>query len=594
MSRWLPGWKCAAVGQIALVLLASAAITSQDSWSAQRELRWVSPSRISTLDAYVSPQDSNLDATLSDSINRGITTERKSTARHKVATRPQSIWKAVDPLRSRTAPKPTPTAQSQPKADDRASPFGKWLTPENIDVNNDVNGALAADESSRSIATDKPTKKITPTDNSPKKVTASAESLGGVKRDEDEVERIARLFRRRDVQQTPQKYVPQATMHPTERQKDDRKSPVEPPVGNLPVPDRDKSKETSSTDPEDLPPLSSGQIRLRTKIRRVLAHYYNRPLNTNSRSPWEVMHSMLAFEVHSKVLRGGSRGEPITAVGWLCFNQPCKRRTLMYVNDDGELRVRVGPALQGHRGQLLAMLAQSKVMQDYPMRVEGHDLTVADLIEMEKGTCYPRSELTFKLIGLMHYLPSDSQWVNDQGMEWDLSKLVSEELRQPIRGAACGGTHRLAGLTLAYKKREQRGEPVDGEYLRAKRFVTNYQRYAYRMQNRDGSFSTDWFKGPGDEEDVERRLKTTGHILEWLLYAATEKELKNSRTTRAANYLANIMYNNRNKDWEAGPLGHAIHAMLLYNRLVFSRYDSSDKVPLAGRSQSSSSARSRR
>jgi len=101
MPRWLPGWKCATVGQ--LVLLALTAITSQDSWSAQRELRWVSPSRISTLDAYISPQDSQLDATLSDSINRGITTERKSTAKHKVATRTQSIWKAVDPSRRPTA-----------------------------------------------------------------------------------------------------------------------------------------------------------------------------------------------------------------------------------------------------------------------------------------------------------------------------------------------------------------------------------------------------------------------------------------------------------------------------------------------------------
>ncbi|MCH7750622.1 MAG: hypothetical protein IH898_00485 [Planctomycetes bacterium] len=595
MPRWLLGWKCAIVGQIALVLLASAAITPQDSWSAERELRWVSPSRISTLDAYVPPQTQTFqfDSTLIDNINLGVATKRDSKVKHevakrKVATRFKSSWRQVGPPPSRTASKPTPPAQSQPKADDKASPFGKWLTPEDVDVN----GALAADESSTSIATDNPTKKITPTDNSPKKVTASAESLGGVKK--DEVERIARRFRRRDVQQTPQRYVPQETMHPTERQKDDRKRPAEPPVENLPDPDRDESEETSSTAPEDFPPLSQGQLRLRTKIRRVLAHYYNRPLSTHNRSPWEVMHSMLAFEVHSKVLRGGSRGEPITAVGWLCFNQPCKRRTLMYVNDDGELRVRVGPALQGHRGQLLAMLAQSKVMRDYPMRVEGHDLTVADLIEMEKGTCYPRSELTFKLIGLMHYLPSDSQWVNDQGMEWDLSKLVSEELRQPIRGAACGGTHRLTGLTLAYKKREQRGEPVDGEYLRAQRFVAKYQRYAYRMQNRDGSFSTDWFKGPGNEEDVERRLKTTGHILEWLLYAATEKELKNSRTTRAANYLANIMYNNRNKDWEAGPLGHAIHALLLYNRLVFSRYESPDKGPLAGRTQSSASARSRR
>ena len=74
MPRWLLGWECAIIGQIVLVLLASATITSQDSWSAQRELRWVSPSRISTLDAYISPQDSKLDAMLSDSIDRGITT----------------------------------------------------------------------------------------------------------------------------------------------------------------------------------------------------------------------------------------------------------------------------------------------------------------------------------------------------------------------------------------------------------------------------------------------------------------------------------------------------------------------------------------
>jgi hypothetical protein len=383
-------------------------------------------------------------------------------------------------------------------------------------------------------------------------------------------------------------------MHPTERQKDDRKSPKEPPVKNLPKPDRDESDADSPAATDALPPLSKSQIRLRTKIRRVLAHYYSRPLSTHDRSPWEVMHSLLAFEVNSKVTRGGSRGEPITAVGWLCFNQPCKRRTLMYVNDEGELRVRVGPALQGHRGQLLAMLAQSKVSKDYPMRVEGHELTVSDLIEMEKRTCFPRSELTFKLIGLMHYLPSDSQWVNDQGMEWDMQKLISEELRQPVRGAACGGTHRLGGLTLAYKKREQRGEPVDGEYLRAKRFVAKYQQYAYRMQNSDGSFSTEWFRGPGNEDSIDRKLKTTGHLLEWLLYTATEKELKYSRTTRATNYLANIMYSNRNKDWEAGPLGHAIHALLLYDRLVFSPYDGQSEAPVASKPRRSNSTRSRR
>jgi len=316
-------------------------------------------------------------------------------------------------------------------------------------------------------------------------------------------------------------------------------------------------------------------------------------MNTRDRSPWELMHAMLAFEAHSKVLQGGPQGDPITAVGWLCYNQACKRRTLMYVGDEGDLRVRVGPALQGHRGQLLAMLAQSRINENYPLLVEGHKLKVTDLIEMEKRTCYPRTELTFKLIALMHYLDSDATWVNDQGMAWGIPRLISEELRQPVRGAACGGTHRLSGLTLTYKTREKRGEPVDGQYLQAKQFVARYQQYAYRQQNRDGSFSTEWFRGPGNEDDIDRKLKTTGHILEWLLYAASEKELKHWKTTKAANYLANIMQRNRYKDWEAGPLGHAIHALLIYDRLVFAPYDSPGQSPLALKAKSSQQTPSR-
>ncbi|MEM9351767.1 MAG: hypothetical protein AAGA92_02025 [Planctomycetota bacterium] len=315
--------------------------------------------------------------------------------------------------------------------------------------------------------------------------------------------------------------------------------------------------------------LTQQQQRLRKKIRQVLRHYYNRPFNTRDRSPWEIMHAALAFEVHSKVLQGGPTGKPITAIGWLTFNQPSKRRTLMHFNDAGDLRVRVGPALQGHHGQLLAILAQTRVGSDYPLEVDGDQMTIDDLIEMEKLTCYPRTELTFKLIGLSHYLPSDARWVNDQGQSWDVRRLIREEIRQPVRGAACGGTHRLGGLTLAYKKRIQRGEPVDGEYLQAQQFCRKYQNYAYRLQNSDGSLSTEWFRGPGSEPDTDRRLKTTGHLLEWLLYVSTEKERAYWRTTRAANYLANLMLRNRYRDWEAGPLGHAIHALVLYDRMVF-------------------------
>jgi hypothetical protein len=349
-------------------------------------------------------------------------------------------------------------------------------------------------------------------------------------------------------------------------------------------PDAYEEQESAPSRGAYLPPLSNNQRALRDKVRQVLKYYYDRPLNTGDRGPWEVMHCTLAFELYSRIRQGGPDGAPITAVGWLCFNQPCRNRTLMYLNEDGDLRVRVGPALQGHEGQLLAMLAQARVREDYPIKVEGQDFTIADLIEVEKSTCYPKTELTFKLIGFQRYLDINAHWVNDQGMSWDFPTLLREEMQQPIRTAACGGTHRLSGLALAVKKRRASGQPVDGAFAEAAQLVTTYQNYAFRLQNADGSFSTEWFKGPGSEPDIDRRLKTTGHILEWMVYASSDDQLTNYRTVRAVNYLANIMWANRTREWEAGPLGHAIHALVLYDRMAFAKYDAPESgAPVAKR-----------
>jgi len=70
--------------------------------------------------------------------------------------------------------------------------------------------------------------------------------------------------------------------------------------------------------------------------------------------------------------------------------------------------------------------------------------------------------------------------------------------------------------------------------------------------------------------------------------------LKSGQTARAVNYLANLMYNNRQKDWESGPLGHAIHALLLYDQLVFAPYDKQGKLPVAAKAKASVARRAKR
>lgn len=337
--------------------------------------------------------------------------------------------------------------------------------------------------------------------------------------------------------------------------------------------------------PPPPPPLTKQLVNLRSRVRSVLKGYYRKALNSKENDPWEVMHGMLAYGVHSRIHQGGPNGQFITSVGWLCYNKPCKNLTLMYVNPEGELRAKWGVGLQGHMGQLLAMLAQCHVGSEYPIRVGDKNFTIRDLVEAEKKTCYPKSELTFKLISLQYYLDLNETWVNDQGLAWDIPKLINEELAQPIRGAACGGTHRLSGLSLAVKTRVRRGEPLDGEYGRANEFVKKYQNYAFRLQNRDGSLSTAWFNGKGDEDDDDRRIKTTGHILEWLVYSLSDEELRDPRTIRAVTYLANLMYSNYDHEWEVGPVSHATHALSLYDQRVFQPFDNAVEVAGSKKSQ---------
>jgi hypothetical protein len=346
--------------------------------------------------------------------------------------------------------------------------------------------------------------------------------------------------------------------------------------------------------PTPPPPLTKQLMSLRSRVRGVLKGYYRRQLNSREHDPWEVMHGMLAYGVHSRIRQGGSRGTPVTSVGWLCYNKPCKNQTLMYVTPKGELRAKYGVGLQGHLGQLLAMLAQCRVSEEYPIRVGKREFTIKDLIEAEQKTCYPKSELTFKLLAFQYYLDLDDTWVNDQGVEWDFSRLIREELAQPIRGAACGGTHRLSSLSLTVKARQRRGEPLDGEYARAAEFVQKYHRYAFGLQNRDGSLSTEWFRGRGDDRDINRRIKTTGHILEWLCYSLSDEELRQPKTIAAVSYLANLMSKEYDNEWEVGPMSHATHALLIYDERVFQPFDNANYTAIYKPKSRSASATAKR
>jgi len=326
---------------------------------------------------------------------------------------------------------------------------------------------------------------------------------------------------------------------------------------------------TAPTEPtEPAPPLSPELARLKDKIARTLAVYERRQLNTRDHSPWEIMHAFVAFGCDTQVRRGGPSGEPVSAIGWLCWNLPARGQSLLYRSGEG-IGASYGPGLEGHGGQFLALLAQSRVPIDYQLKVGGKEFTVADLVEYEKLECQAGSELTFRLIGLSHYLGTDAKWKNRYGQDWDVERLIEEEIKQPIRGATCGGSHRLFGMSYALKKRIKSGQPVSGQFARAQKYLSDYHRFAFSLQNDDGSMSTAFFWRREASSDLGTRLNTTGHVLEWLAFSLPEKDLSNPRAVKAYEYLADLLYQNQNMSWSIGPLGHALHGLVIYQDRMF-------------------------
>ena len=353
-------------------------------------------------------------------------------------------------------------------------------------------------------------------------------------------------------------------------------------VAKEPVPEKKRPATVSRVNkhnPTELTALDAARVRRRERLRQCLSIYFQRREIAAERSPWGVMHSLIAYGVDTEIV---AQGRSVNAIGWLCWNGVCNGQRI-FTTKRGRLGANVGPGFQGHDGQFLSMLAQSKVGRNYGLKVKGANFDVMDLVEYEQRTCRSGAELTFKLIGLSHYLPSDAEWENARGEVWDIPRLIEEELAQSVVDAACGGTHRIMGLSYAVYKRARRTEPFVGAWSRAKEYIEEFQDYTFTLQNRDASFSTNWFTGRGRDRDINRRMETTGHILEWLVFSLPQQELLQPRVTRAVDYLTELMLQNRDHDWEIGPRGHALHALALYDERVFGSKPGDRAAVLEGR-----------
>jgi hypothetical protein len=336
----------------------------------------------------------------------------------------------------------------------------------------------------------------------------------------------------------------------------------------------------TSPPPQPKPELTPALAALRDRVRRTVAFHRGQALSASQNTATEVMHACLAFGCNTEIYRSGSpssreTGQKLNGITCLCWNYPCAGYELLGLAE-GHIAARIGYGRQEHPSQLLAVLALSGVKATYPVRVGDDVRTVADLVEYEKLSCRSGADQSLKLIGLSFYAADEPTWENSLGQQWSIERIIKSELDQPILGAACGGTYRLAGLGYALARRERHGKPLEGQFARARKLIEEYHDYALKLQNSDGSWGPGFLASRGTSRNPATQLRSTGHVLEWLAISLPEDRLDDPRVVRSVEYVERLLsgqrYHRRTGSLSTRELGsvmHALHALAVYDERLF-------------------------
>jgi hypothetical protein len=318
--------------------------------------------------------------------------------------------------------------------------------------------------------------------------------------------------------------------------------------------------------PESLASHPTGNDRfLKERIETVIHQVHQRDLLLNN-CFWTVFHGILGigptFELKHPLL-----GIQVNAIDYICDDG--ELRGLHFIPTEYGLDVESGEQFvsQGHQDQFVAEMAQCGLPADKPFLVQGKKYHFMDFIRHSqmRARINAGQELEWTIIVVGQYLGTDITWTNGRGEKLHFGDLVRSEIDADMNKAPCGGTHRLFGLNWVYNLHLRHGGKTEGVWKDLVEQQKKYQLLAQqKFQNPDGSFSTEFFREASNSGDMQLRMNTTGHILEWLAYSLPQSELRAEWVERAVNRLALMFLEIQNQPMEGGTMYHAAHGLRIY------------------------------
>jgi hypothetical protein len=340
----------------------------------------------------------------------------------------------------------------------------------------------------------------------------------------------------------------------------------------------DKTPVQAEITPEDVLP----------QVEEVLEFtLHERHLSIEQHAAWQILHGVLAFGAEFQVEHNGA---PVAVVDYLLDGGTAKGWELEVVAEGqtGQRGVRTlmdpgSQTGQGHADQWLAYLSEAGVGLDRTIRVGSDLLTIQDWVRQIQLDV-PRNvtrEYSWTLVALTSLLPTDATWTAADDATWSIARLVEIEAGQELSTSACGGTHRLVGLTRALTRHRAHGGEVTGSWAMAADVIARAIEDARRYQNADGSFSTRYFESAGSSPDVAQNLGSTGHIVEFLALALDDQQLRAAWVTRAVQHLCELFRMTRDMPVECGALYHAAHGLVAYRQRLGASAGEASTAPAA-------------
>lgn len=302
-------------------------------------------------------------------------------------------------------------------------------------------------------------------------------------------------------------------------------------------------------------------------VDRAIAATSNRYLDTQVHTPWQILHGLLSLR-ENYVIK--DKGVPVRAIDWISQGATFRGTHWFEATRHGG---RAHPyngtpyEFEGHVNQSLSIIAMCNLPLEHEfVAAGGKRLTMQQMVDHAKFAIDSKAEVTWTLWFLTTYLDQDEEWINEKDEPWSMERLVRTQVQASPYNAPCGGTHGMFALAYARNSYLRKHGQLRGAWLEADQKLQRYLLAAQRMQNRDGSFATNWFKSTGYSNEFNERIKYSGHMLEWIIMALPRQRLKEQWVRAGIQALCYDLIRNAHEPAECGPLYHALHALVLYRQ----------------------------